>query len=53
MPIRDRNSKQGGHWLIKIISLIVPRRLRPGWKREWNAEMTHRWSTLHEWQQGE
>jgi predicted permease len=33
-------------WLIKLISLIVPRRFRADWKQEWEAELRHRESRL-------
>src|SRR5437016_2566942 len=36
-------------WFIRLVSLIVPRRLRQGWKREWNSEVTNRWSSLEKW----
>ncbi|HVF91416.1 MAG TPA: ABC transporter permease, partial [Blastocatellia bacterium] len=37
-------------WLITLVSLIVPRRLRSDWKREWQAELEHRESRLKQWQ---
>ena len=37
-------------WLIAVVSLIVPRRLRPGWKQEWEAELRHREDLLQRWQ---
>jgi macrolide transport system ATP-binding/permease protein len=36
-------------WLIRAIGLIVPRRLRAGWRREWEAELSHREVRLAEW----
>src|SRR5262245_15120906 len=36
-------------WLIKLIGLIVPRRLRSEWQQEWEAELQHRESLLHQW----
>jgi predicted permease len=36
-------------WLIRAIGLIVPRRLRAGWLREWEAELSHREAMLAEW----
>src|SRR5258708_7332990 len=35
-------------WLIRIISLIVPRRFRSAWHEEWASEIEHRWSLLQE-----
>ncbi|MGH9837284.1 MAG: hypothetical protein ACREEM_00695, partial [Blastocatellia bacterium] len=39
-------------WLIELISLIVPRRLRADWRREWEAELHHHESLLAEWRRG-
>jgi len=36
-------------WLIRAIGLIVPRRLRAGWRREWEAELRHREELLAQW----
>jgi len=36
-------------WLIALIGVIVPRRLRADWKQEWQAELRHRESLLAEW----
>ncbi len=36
-------------WLIRFIGLIVPRRLRASWQKEWDAELRHRESLLAEW----
>ena len=36
-------------WLIAAVSLVVPRRLRAGWRREWEAELRHREARLREW----
>jgi predicted permease len=33
-------------WLIKLVSLIVPRRFRIEWKQEWEAELRYRESRL-------
>jgi hypothetical protein len=27
-------------WLIRLIGVIVPRRLRADWKQEWEAELS-------------
>lgn len=37
-------------WLIAGVSLLVPKRLRPGWKQEWEAELRHREALLQQWQ---
>src|SRR5262249_27446623 len=36
-------------WLIRIIGVIVPRRLRADWRQEWGAEMRYREELLAEW----
>src|SRR6185295_12158844 len=36
-------------WLIRIIGVIVPRRLRADWKQEWVAELRHRELLLVDW----
>src|SRR5436853_5025388 len=36
-------------WLIKLIGVIVPRRLRADWKQEWEAELRYREALLAEW----
>src|SRR5262245_11705166 len=36
-------------WLIRLIGVIVPRRLRADWRREWEAELSHREAMLAEW----
>src|SRR5262245_7385992 len=36
-------------WLIRTIGVIVPRRLRADWRREWEAELSHREELLAEW----
>jgi putative ABC transport system permease protein len=36
-------------WLIRLIGVIVPQRLRADWKQEWEAELQHRESLLAEW----
>src|SRR5262245_36409397 len=37
-------------WLIRIIGVIVPRRLRPDWRQEWEAELRAREALLAEWE---
>src|SRR5262245_43250146 len=36
-------------WLIRVIGVIVPRRLRAGWRQEWEAELWRREALLAEW----
>ncbi len=36
-------------WLIALIGVIVPRRLRADWRQEWEAELLCRESLLAEW----
>ena len=36
-------------WLIRLIGVIVPRRLRADWRQEWEAELHHRELLLAEW----
>ena len=37
-------------WLIRIIGVIVPRRLRADWQQEWEAELQHREQLLTDWE---
>src|SRR5918996_1287747 len=37
-------------WLIRIIGVIVPRRLRADWRQEWEAELRNREMLLAEWE---
>jgi putative ABC transport system permease protein len=36
-------------WLIRVIGLIVPRRLRADWRQEWEAELRSREMLLADW----
>jgi len=36
-------------WLIRVVGVIVPRRLRADWRQEWEAELHHREEMLEEW----
>src|SRR5262245_48004995 len=36
-------------WLIRLIGVIVPRRLRADWQQEWEAELRYRETLLAEW----
>jgi FtsX-like permease family protein/MacB-like protein len=37
-------------WLIRVVGVIVPRRLRTDWRQEWEAELRHREALLAEWE---
>ena len=51
------NSASGGEqrrrpphlWLIRVIGVMVPRRLRADWRQEWEAELRYRESLLADW----
>src|SRR4029453_10321758 len=45
----SRQSLRPHRWLIRLIGVIVPRRLRPDWRREWEAELQHREALLADW----
>ena len=36
-------------WLICVIGVLVPRRLRADWRQEWEAELRYREALLAEW----
>ncbi len=36
-------------WLVRFIGVIVPRRLRAGWRQEWEAELRYRETLLVAW----
>src|SRR5215468_2054329 len=36
-------------WLVRLIGVIVPRRLRADWRQEWEAELHYRETLLAEW----
>jgi putative ABC transport system permease protein len=36
-------------WLVALIGVIVPRRLRADWRQEWEAELRYRETLLTEW----
>ncbi len=36
-------------WLIRVVGVIVPRRLRDDWRQEWEAELQYREEMLAEW----
>src|SRR5215510_12414820 len=36
-------------WLIRVIGVVVPRRLRADWRQEWEAELRYRETLLTRW----
>jgi predicted permease len=36
-------------WLIRVIGVIVPRKLRADWRQEWEAELRYRETLLTQW----
>src|SRR5262245_58275299 len=36
-------------WLIRVVGVVVPRRLRANWRQEWEAELRNREEVLAEW----
>ncbi|MGH9937949.1 MAG: ABC transporter permease, partial [Blastocatellia bacterium] len=36
-------------WLVRLIGVIVPRKLRADWRQEWDAELRYRETLLVEW----
>jgi putative ABC transport system permease protein len=36
-------------WLIRLVGVIVPHRLRSDWRQEWEAELRHREELLSQW----
>ncbi len=52
-PQRDRRCRSKPYfWLIALIGVIVPRRLRADWRQEWEAELHHHESLLDQWRRG-
>jgi putative ABC transport system permease protein len=49
--VRKRFGKGPWLWLITLIGVIVPRRLRADWRQEWEAELRYRETLLTEWDQ--
>jgi len=45
------NRKSPWLWLITLIGVIVPHRLRADWRQEWEAELLHREMLLAQWHQ--
>lgn len=49
MRRKRRRAGRPDLWMIRFLSLIVPRRLRVEWKEEWEAELENRSARLDEW----
>src|SRR5215470_15903061 len=50
MVTRNKQPFSRSHlWLITLIGVIVPRRLRADWRQEWEAELRYRERLLAEW----
>src|SRR5215216_3745137 len=49
MPDRNKQSLSPYLWLIRVIGVMVPKRLRTDWREEWEAELRHRETLLAEW----
>jgi putative ABC transport system permease protein len=45
----DKTRSRPHLWLIVMIGVIVPRRLRADWRQEWEAELRYRERLLTEW----
>ena len=49
-PAKGRTTNSRAHlWLINLIGVIVPRRVRADWKQEWEAELRYRELLLADW----
>src|SRR5262245_15140440 len=49
-PSQNRNGLWRPHlWLVHVIGVIVPRRLRADWRQEWEAELRYRETLLADW----
>src|SRR5262245_38221641 len=51
MKFEERTQMKPHLWLIRFIGVIVPRRLRAGWRQEWEAELRYREKLLEKWEQ--
>src|SRR5260370_40562660 len=49
MAHREQSWPKPHLWLIRLIGVIVPRRLRADWKQEWEAELRYREMLVAEW----
>jgi predicted permease len=50
MPKAAKTFRARPHlWLIRVLGVLVPRRLRPDWRKEWQAELHYREMQLSQW----
>ena len=49
MRNEERSDWKAHLWLIRLVGVIVPRRLRADWRQEWEAELRYREGMLAEW----
>jgi hypothetical protein len=49
-PTKSKTRFRFWLWLIAMIGVIVPRRLRADWRQEWEAELRYRERLLAEWE---
>src|SRR5262245_43951761 len=49
MRNNERSQFRPHRWVIHLIGVIVPRRLRSNWRHEWEAELRYREAMLAEW----
>jgi len=49
--VHKQTTKGPWLWLITLIGVIVPRRLRADWRQEWEAELVYREELLAKWDQ--
>jgi putative ABC transport system permease protein len=47
--MKRRFSRKPHLWLIALLGVIVPRRLRADWRQEWESELRWREATLEDW----
>ena len=47
----QRQAKGPWLWLITLVGVIVPERLRADWRQEWEAELRYRETLLAQWRQ--
>src|SRR5262247_1178027 len=49
MEHRGRGNWKPHLWLVHLIGVLVPRRLRADWRQEWEAELRYRELMLAQW----
>ena len=49
MTFPKNRLRQPHLWLIAVLGVIVPRRLRADWRQEWESELQHREKLLANW----